>query len=205
MGRAARPRRRSSSTRTAQRRSTPRPSATASGDSASFTYPVSSSVTVGETAVPVGYTAAIDCGGGPQSYAGGPFAVTAPAEDGATLTCTITNTPQSTVRVIKNWVGRSTSTTIFVDRAGQEPFDVSTVAQADGESVSFDYRPSTPVTLGEVRVPAGYRAFINCGRGPSDLRFYSGGPYSVAAPPAAEHGHHLHRLEHSEPARPAGS
>jgi uncharacterized repeat protein (TIGR01451 family) len=156
--------------------------ATESGQSVSFTYPVSTSVTVGETTVPNGYTATIDCGGGPQPYPGGPFGVTAPAQDGATLTCTITNTPQTTVRVIKQWLGRPGSTTIFVDLAGQPPFDVSTVAQVDGESVSFDYRPSTAVTVGEITVPPGYRASINCGSGPRNLRLYAGGPYSVTSP-----------------------
>ena len=156
--------------------------ATASGQSASFTYPVAMPVSLGEAAVPTGYTATIDCGGGPQSYGGGAFPVTAPAADGATLTCTITNTPQATVRVLKNWFGRPNSTTIFVDASGQAPFDVSTVAQADGESASFDYRPGTPVTVGEVSVPAGYRAAINCGTGPLSLRRYAGGPYLVTAP-----------------------
>jgi uncharacterized repeat protein (TIGR01451 family) len=156
--------------------------ATQSGQGVSFEYPVSAAVTVGETTVPTGYTATIDCGGGPQAYTGGPFPVTAPAEDGATLTCTITNIPQATVRVVKNWLGRPSSTTIFVDRLGQTPYDVSTVAQVDGESVSFDYRPSTVVTLGEVSVPAGYRAFINCGKGPSNLKRYGGGPYFLEAP-----------------------
>ena len=47
--------------------------ATADGHSTSFTYPVSTSVRVGETAVPTGYTATIDCGQGPQAYSGGPF------------------------------------------------------------------------------------------------------------------------------------
>jgi uncharacterized repeat protein (TIGR01451 family) len=158
--------------------------ATASGQSASASYPVSTAVTVGETVVPSGYTATIDCGGGPQAYGGGAFAVTAPAEDGAALTCTITNTPQATVRVVKSWLGRPTTATIFVDRVGQTPYDVSTVAQVDGESASFDYRPGTSVTVGEITVPPGYRALVNCGTGPRDLRRYSGGPYTVTAPSA---------------------
>jgi large repetitive protein len=156
--------------------------ATASGQSASASYPVSTAVTVGEAAVPSGYTATIDCGGGPQDYGGGAFAVTAPAEEGAALTCTITNTPQATVRVVKSWLGRPNTATIFVDRVGQTPYDVSTVAQVDGESASFDYRPSTPVTVGEITVPSGYRALVNCGTGPRDLRRYSGGAYAVTAP-----------------------
>ena len=132
--------------------------------------------------MPTGYTATIDCGGGPQAYTGGPFPVTSPAVDGATLTCTITNTPQSTVRLLKNWGGRSSTATIFVDAEGQDPFDVSTLAFADGQSVSFDYPLSTPVTVGEVERPSGFRAFINCGTGPQDLRRYAGGPHSVVSP-----------------------
>ncbi len=31
-------------------------------------------------------------------------------------------------------------------------------------------------------MPSGYRAFINCGTGPQDLRRYSGGPYAVTSP-----------------------
>ncbi len=51
--------------------------ATANGDSASFDYPLSTPAFVGETAVPTGYTATIQCGGAtPQPYTGGPFAVT---------------------------------------------------------------------------------------------------------------------------------
>ncbi len=156
--------------------------ATTSGQSASFTYPISTGVTVGETTVPIGYTATIDCGAGLQPYTGGPFPVTSPATDGATLTCTITNTPQATVRVLKNWVGRPATATIFVDRTGQMPFDVSTVAQADGESASFDYPLSTQVTLGEVAVPRGYGAIIDCGTGPRNLRRYVGGPFNVTSP-----------------------
>ena len=81
--------------------------ATADGDSTSFAYPVSTPVNVGETTVPAGYSATIDCGQGPQPYTGGAFPVTAPAGDGATLTCTVTNTQLfSTVRVVKQWIGR---------------------------------------------------------------------------------------------------
>ena len=152
------------------------------GDSASFDYPVSTPVTVGETVVPTGYTATMDCGGGPQVYLGGPFPVTSPAEDDATLTCTITNSPQTTVRIFKEWAGASKSTTIFVDSSGQAPFDSSAVVAADGQSVSFDFPPSTQATIGELPVPPGYLAVINCGTGPRDLRLYRGGPFTVTTP-----------------------
>jgi uncharacterized repeat protein (TIGR01451 family) len=160
--------------------------ATATGHNASFTYPLASALTVGETAVPPGYSASIACGtGAPQPYTGGPFAVASPAADGATLTCTTTNTPHATVRVVKNWVGRASATEIFVDDAGRQPFDAATTAATDGDSVSFDYPPSADVTLGEVAVPAGYSAFVNCGNGIRTLRRYAGGPYGVRAPVTA--------------------
>jgi len=160
--------------------------ATATGHNASFSYPLATPVTVGEIAVPSGYSASIACGtGAPQPYTGGPFAVTSPAADGATLTCTITNTPHATVRVVKNWFGRAGAAEIFVDDAGRQPFDAATTAETDGESVSFDYPPSADVTLGEVAVPAGYSAFVNCGNGIRTLRRYAGGPYGVTAPVTA--------------------
>ena len=114
--------------------------ATANGDNTAFDYPVSTPVTVGEVAVPTGYAATIDCGQGLQPYTGGPFPVIAPATDGATLTCTITNTQLfATVRVVKQWEGTPSSATIFVDQDGVAPFDASTVATADGDTTSFDY------------------------------------------------------------------
>jgi uncharacterized repeat protein (TIGR01451 family) len=39
-----------------------------------------------------GRAATINCGQGRQSYTGGPFAITSPAQAGVTLTCTIVNT-----------------------------------------------------------------------------------------------------------------
>ena len=182
MGWSVLPRRRSSSTRTGWRPTTPPPSRPPAARASSFEYPVSTPVAVGETPVPAGFTAAIDCGGGPQAYAGGPFPVTSPAVDGATITCTITNTPVTTVRVLKEWGGAARSATIFVDDVGRAPLDVASVTTADGQSVSFDYPPSTQVTIGEIRVPQGYLAVINCGTGPRDLRLYRGGPFTVTTP-----------------------
>ena len=154
--------------------------ATADGANTSFDYEVSTPVTVGEVTVPAGYSATIDCGQGPQSYTGGPFSVTSPATDGATLTCTITNTQLfSTVRVVKQWEGTPSSATIFVDQDGAPPFDASTVATADGDTTSFDYPLSTSVNVGEVAVPAGYRAMIHCGRTREAPQPYAGGPFSV--------------------------
>ncbi len=177
--------------------------ATASGQGTSFEYPVSTPVAVGETAVPAGFTAAIDCGGGPQAYAGGPFPVTSPAVDGATITCTITNTPVTTVRLLKEWGGAERSATIFVDDVGRAPLDVASVTTADGQSVSFDYPPSTQVTIGEIRVPPGYLAVINCGTGPRDLRLYRGGPFTVTTPEHARRCPDVHGHECAA-ARPVG-
>ena len=157
--------------------------ATATGDSASFTYPISTPVTVGETPVPAGYAATIRCGEGTaQPYTGAPFPVTSPAVGGSTITCTITNTQQlSSVRVVKEWVGAPSTTTIFVDATGAAPFDASTVATASGASASFTYPISTPVTVGEVApVPAGYAATIQCGTGAPVA--YTGGPFAVTSP-----------------------
>src|SRR4029077_8896235 len=67
--------------------------ATANGASTFFRYPISTPVTVGETALPQGYAATIQCGPAQarQAYDGGPFPVAAPAVHGAVVTCTITN------------------------------------------------------------------------------------------------------------------
>src|SRR5215204_2209040 len=158
--------------------------ATATGDSASFDYPLSTAVTVGETAVPAGYSATIACGGGaPQPYDGGALAVTSPAVDGAIVTCTITNRPQtSTVRVVKSWVGAPSAATIFVDADGAAPYDASAVSTTTGTSASFTYPVSTPVTVGEIAVPAGYSATIACGE--EAPQPYTGGPFGVTSPSA---------------------
>jgi uncharacterized repeat protein (TIGR01451 family) len=66
----------------------------------SFTFPVSTSVTVGETTVPTGYTATIDCGQGAQTYSA-PITVNAPATPGATLVCRIVNTANPAPRAPK--------------------------------------------------------------------------------------------------------
>ncbi len=127
--------RRSSSTRPGRRPSTPRPSRRRAAPAPPSPTRSRRRVTVGEVVpVPAGYAATIQCGtGAPVAYAGGPFPVTSPATDGATITCTIVNTQQlSKIRVIKNWSGTPTSATIFVDQDGVAPFDASTVATADG-------------------------------------------------------------------------
>src|SRR5215213_7042776 len=115
--------------------------------------------------------------GGTQPYSGGPFPVTSPAADGGSLTCLITNTQlESTVRVVKNWAGAPATATIFVDADGAAPFDAQTAASADGDTASFEYPLSTPVKIGELAVPLGYAATIQCGGGPAQP--YSGGPFA---------------------------
>ncbi len=156
--------------------------ATASGDNTSFVYPTSTPVFVGETTVPAGYEAEIACGHTQprQPYTGGPFPVTSPAQHLGVLTCTVTNSQLfSTVQVVKQWIGTPASTTIFVDQDGAAPYDASTVATASGDSASFTYPVSTPVTVGETPVPAGYAATIDCGQGPQP---YTGGPFPVTSP-----------------------
>ena len=104
----------------------------------------------------------------PQPYTGGPFPVTAPALPDVTLTCTITNKlKRSTVRVVKQWDGEPSSTTIFVDQEGTAPYEDSTLATADGDEASVVYAVGTPTTVGETPIPAGYTSTIDCGLGPS--------------------------------------
>ncbi len=175
--------------------------ATATGANASFEYPVGTPVTVGEVAVPAGYSATIHCGPtreAPQPYAGGPFPVTSPPVDGATLTCTITNTQLfSTVRVVKVWIGDPASTTIFVDQDGAAPFDASTVATATGDSASFEYPVSTPVFVGETSVPAGYSATIHCGPTREAPQPYTRRPVPGHLPARRWSHGHLHDHQHA--------
>ncbi len=90
------------------------------GTSASFVYPVGTATTVGETPIPAGYSATIDCGDRPagRTPAAGSQSPRRP-QHSATLTCTITNKQLfSTVRVVKQWEGAPASATLFVDRDG---------------------------------------------------------------------------------------
>jgi uncharacterized repeat protein (TIGR01451 family) len=93
-----------------------------------------------------------------------------------------TPTPQqSTVQVVKTWVGAPSPTTIFVDANGQAPYDASVVADTNGATTSFTYPVSTSVTVGETTVPTGYTATIDCGQG---AQTYSA-PITVNAPATA--------------------
>ena len=83
------------------------------------------------------------------------------------------------MRVVKHWVGVPGSATIFVDQNGTAPYDASTVATASGVSASFDYPVSTPVRVGEMTVPTGYTATIDCGQG---TQAYNGGAFPVTSP-----------------------
>ena len=86
--------------------------------------------------------------------------------------------PQSTVQVVKTWVGTPSTTTIFVDANGQAPYDASVVADTNGATTSFTYPVSTSVTVGETTVPTGFTATIDCGQGAQP---YSA-PITVNAP-----------------------
>ncbi len=129
--------------------------------------------------------------------AAGPFPVTSPAEDGATLTCTITNKQTALDRASGEAVGRHAvvGDDLRRPRTACAPFDASTVATASGDSASFTYPVSTPVTVGEVAVPAGYEATIHCGTGGPQP--YTGGPFPVTSPAADGATHHLHDHEHA--------
>jgi uncharacterized repeat protein (TIGR01451 family) len=76
-------------------------------------------------------------------------------------------------------VRASSSTTIFVDRNGRAPFDASTRTSSSGERVSFTLPLATRVMIGEVALPRGFVASIDCGAGP---RAYAGGPFRVTSP-----------------------
>ena len=89
--------------------------------------------------------------------------------------------PQSTVQVVKTWVGTPSTTTIFVDANGQAPYDASVVADTNGATTSFTYPVSTSVTVGETPVPTGFTATIDCGQG---AQTYSA-PITVNAPATA--------------------
>ncbi len=151
-GSARRARRRSSSTRTAWRPSTPRPSR-----SRAATAPPSPTRSRRRSRSARSLRADRLRGHDPvrrrrsSRLRRRPFAVTSPATDGATITCTIVNTQQlSKIRVIKNWSGTPSTATIFVDQDGVAPFDDETVAIADGDSAEFEYPVSTPAFVGEI-------------------------------------------------------
>lgn len=85
----------------------------------------------------------------------------------------------SSVKVVTRWEGKPGTATVFVDRDGKAPYDASARANAKGGVATASFPLSTSVTVGETRVPSGYRAVINCGAG---WRTYRGGPFRVVAP-----------------------
>ncbi len=157
--------------------------ATASGASASFDYPVSTAVRVGETAVPAGYRATIQCEGQgpPQAYNGGPFPVTSPAEDGATVTCTITNIQnRSTVRVVKQWEGAPASATIFVDRTASRRSTPRPSRPRAARAPPSRTRPRPRSPSGRSRCRTDIAPRFSAAQGPTQP--YTGGPFAVTAP-----------------------
>ena len=153
------------------------------GGTAPFTWSVSAGT------LPPGLTLAPSTGaitGTPTAAGTFNFTVMVVDSTEPTLTAaqaqTITIAPgcASTVQVIKKFVGDPSSTTIFVDQNGTAPYDASTVAAASGASASFTYPLSTPVTVGEDTVPAGYTATVACGSTPPVA--YTGGAFPVTSP-----------------------
>ena len=134
--------------------------------------------------------------GAAQAYTGGPYAVTSPATDGGTITCTITNKQKtSTVRVVKDWVGATVTTTIFVDAGRRGAVRRLDRRNCDRRQPPFTYPISTPVTVGETPVPAGYAATIQCGTGArSRTRVHRS---RSPPPPSAAPTHHVHDHQHS--------
>ena len=106
----------------------------------------------------------------------------APSANTTTTTTTPAPPENSTVRVVKRWVRGPSVTTIFVDRDGLPPFDASVRADSTGDGTHLVVPVSTVVRVGEVRVPTGYTATINCGAG---RRIYHGGPFPVTSPATA--------------------
>ena len=140
--------------------------------------------------MPAGYSATIHCGPtreAPLPYAGGPFAVTSPLVDGATLTCTITNIQLfSTVRVVKHGSARPPRRRSSSTRTAPRRSTPRRSRPRAGTAPRSVYPVGTPATVGEVDVPAGYSASIHCGATLELPQPYSGGPFPVTSPTEAE-------------------
>ena len=145
-----------------------------------------SDVTITET-VPAGYTMTdVTCTNGvtpSKNLPGGSFFIDNLPYTGST-TCTVKNKRNtSTVKIVKDWVGGAGSAEIFVDANGTAPYDASVVSTQDNNtSTQFTYVVGTQVKVGEVAVPAGYDATIDCGGGSTAYTQ----PVTVAAPAAGQ-------------------
>jgi uncharacterized repeat protein (TIGR01451 family) len=120
--------------------------ANTSGATASFSYPLSTSVKVGETTVPTGYTATIDCGQGTQPYSA-PITVDAPATAGATLVCRIVNTKNPTL------VLRKVSSKHVVQGGDTIQFTITLRARGTGRATNVRVCDTLPPGLVFVRAP----------------------------------------------------
>jgi len=120
--------------------------ANTNGATTSFSYPVSTSVVVGETTVPTGYTATIDCGQGAQTYSA-PITVNAPATAGATLVCTIVNTKIPTL------VLRKVSNKHVVNVGARIQFTITLRARGTGKATNARVCDTLPPGLVFIRAP----------------------------------------------------
>ena len=123
------------------------------GASASHAFPVGTSVTVGETTVPSGYTATIDCGQGAQTYTA-PIRVSAPATPGGTLVCTIANTaspPPPTPR--PTLVIQKVANKTVVHGGDTIQFTITIRARGEGAATSVQVCDVLPPGLVFVRAP----------------------------------------------------
>ena len=117
-----------------------------SGATTSFSYPLSTSVFVGETAVPAGYTATIDCGQGAQAYSA-PITVNAPATAGATLVCRLVNTQNP--RLVLGKVSNK-----HVVKGGETvQFTITLRARGTGKATNVRVCDTLPPGLVFVRAP----------------------------------------------------
>ena len=120
--------------------------ANTNGATASFNYPPSTSVIVGETPVPTGYTATIDCGQGAQAFSA-PITVNAPATAGATLVCRIVNTKNPTL------VLRKISNKHVVNGGATIRFTITLRARGTGTATNARVCDRLPPGLVFVRAP----------------------------------------------------
>src|SRR5262245_6882038 len=116
------------------------------GATTSFAYPLSTSVVVGETSLPTGYTATIDCGQGAQPYSA-PITVNAPATAGATLVCRIVNTKNPTL------VLRKVSNKHVVKGGATIRFTITLRARGTGKATNARVCDTLPPGLVFVRAP----------------------------------------------------
>jgi uncharacterized repeat protein (TIGR01451 family) len=122
------------------------------GASTSFAYPVYTSVKVGETGVPSGFTATIDCGQGAQPYSA-PITANAPATAGATLVCTIVNTKTPAPPSRPTLVLRKVSNKHVVHSGDTIQFTITIRALGKGKATNLQVCDRLPHGFVFVRAP----------------------------------------------------